>query len=100
MWESRSPPDLEIEGPRSFTPPGLSWFAFGQRGEIAVTRMPHINAAALLVRDVEDLARFSKEYEGKNGEGLFARATIIMAVIALEHFVDLHLERVGDGKKK
>jgi hypothetical protein len=32
-------------------------------------RIPDINITPLLFRDVEDLARFSQEYKGKNGEG-------------------------------
>lgn len=56
---------------------------------------PKINLAPLLLRDVEDLASQAKVYEGKNGEGLFARATVIIAVIALDHFIDLYYDRIN-----
>jgi hypothetical protein len=61
---------------------------------------PKINLAPLLLRDVEDLASQAKAYESKNGEGLFARATVIIAVIALDHFVDLYLDRISPDSKK
>jgi len=61
---------------------------------------PKLNLTPLLLRDVEDLAAQAKTYKGKNGEGLFSRTTVIMAVIALDHFIDLYFDRISPESKK
>jgi hypothetical protein len=61
---------------------------------------PKLNLTPLLLRDVEDLAAQAKTNKGKNAEGLFARATLIIAVIALDHFIDLYFDRISPESKK
>ena len=63
-------------------------------------RFPNINLAPLLLRDLEDLASQSKARRGQNGEGLYARSAIIIAVVVLEHFIDLYLDRTEPEAKK
>jgi hypothetical protein len=63
-------------------------------------RFPTLNLAPLLLRDVEDLATQARASKGKNAEGVFARATVIIAVIALEHFIDLYLDRIKPETEK
>ena len=59
------------------------------------TQPPSLNLAPLFLRDVEDLTRLAKENTGTHAENLFTRAAIIFAVIALDHFIDLYLERIS-----
>jgi hypothetical protein len=59
-----------------------------------------VNLTPFLLRDVEDLAAKAKNAKGTNGEGLFARTTVIMAVIALDHFIDLYFERIKPESRK
>lgn len=57
-------------------------------------RSRNLNLAPLFLRDVEDLARLAKENTGTHAENLFTRAAVVFAVIALDHFIDLYLERI------
>jgi len=57
-------------------------------------------SCATVLRDVEDLARLAKENTGTNAENLFTRATVVFAVIGLDHFIDLYLERISPETMK
>ena|SRR6266702_3225014 len=62
---------------------------------------PKLNLTPLLLRDVEDLASLAKSHKGKHSERLFARTSVIIAVIALDHFINLYLEQISpDSEKK
>ncbi len=63
-------------------------------------RSQNLNLAPLFLRDVEDLARLAKEKTGTHAENLFARAAVVFAVIALDHFIDLYLERISPETMK
>lgn len=67
---------------------------------MAKRQFTKINLAPLLLRDIEDLASNARAYKGKNGEGLYARATVIIAVIVLDHFIDLYFDRISSESKK
>jgi hypothetical protein len=60
------------------------------------SRRASLNLAPLFLRDIEDLARLAKENAGTHAENLFTRA----AVIALDHFVNLYLERISSADRK
>jgi hypothetical protein len=94
-------PELAYSEPRKSANPVVDRYRAERRAiTMAKKQFTKINSTPLLLRDIEDLASNARAYKGKNGEGLYARATVIIAVIALDHFIDLYFDRISSESKK